>query len=133
MKELIPEEQLYFWVPAVCLALTVLGPLLVWVFRRSLRETREKTLTLRYAIFTGVTGLVLLAYWKVYNGLEDFYGLDSVKALGINLVIALALGMGLRFFFNRICPVADPSPPPRTSKARPAAPSSPRTARRRKV
>ena len=119
--------------PAVCLALAVLGPFLVWAYRRSLREPWERTLTLRYALFAGMVGLVLLAYWKVYNALEDFYGLDSVKALGLNLVIALALGLCLRLFFNRVCPVARPSPVPKASKARPAAPSRPRTARRRKV
>src|SRR4051794_4561028 len=41
----------------------------------------------------GLTGPVLLALWTAYNALEDHYGLDSVRALGINLALFVIVGI----------------------------------------
>ena len=41
----------------------------------------------------GLLGPAALGLWVIYNALEDHFGLDSVAALLINLVIFLAVGV----------------------------------------
>jgi hypothetical protein len=41
----------------------------------------------------GLSGLVALGLWTVYNAVENRYGLDSVRALLINLAIFVVVGL----------------------------------------
>ncbi len=56
-------------------------------------------------IAAGTCGPAALLLWRIYNGIEDRYGLDSVKALLINLglfvVVGLAAGRVLQWVWRR--------------------------------
>ena len=41
----------------------------------------------------GLLGPAVWALWRIYNAIEDHYGLDSVKALLINLALFVAVGV----------------------------------------
>jgi hypothetical protein len=43
----------------------------------------------------GLLGPANWLLWRIYNGIEDHYGLDSVKAMLINLALFAALGIGV--------------------------------------
>jgi hypothetical protein len=43
----------------------------------------------------GLLGPAVWALWRMYNAIEDHYGLDSVKALLINLALFVAIGVTL--------------------------------------
>jgi hypothetical protein len=51
-------------------------------------------------IFIGLLGPANWLLWRIYNSIEDHYGLDSVKAMLLNLslfvVLGLAVGIGIR-------------------------------------
>jgi len=42
--------------------------------------------------------------WAVYNGIEDYFGLDSVAALLLNLALFAAVGIGGGLLFRRLWP-----------------------------
>jgi hypothetical protein len=41
----------------------------------------------------GLLGPLIWLLWRVYNGIEDHYGLDSVRALLLNLALFAAVGI----------------------------------------
>jgi hypothetical protein len=41
----------------------------------------------------GLLGPAVWALWRIYNAIEDRYGLDSVKALFINLALFIVVGI----------------------------------------
>ena len=43
-------------------------------------------------ILVGLLGPANWLLWRVYNGIENYYGLDSVKAMLLNLALFAALG-----------------------------------------
>jgi uncharacterized membrane protein (DUF2068 family) len=93
MKELISESQAEWIVAGLCLAVFVLGAWGAWRKTRSTRPT----------IFFAALGPLLYALWRVYNAIEDHYGLDSVRALVINAVIILGAGVVLPFVYSAFC------------------------------
>jgi hypothetical protein len=52
-------------------------------------------------LLVGLLGPANWLLWRLYNGIENRYGLDSVKALLLNLAIfaalGVAIGIGLRY------------------------------------
>jgi hypothetical protein len=77
------------------LVLALIGPLLVatllLVFRnRPIVQQNRHHWTLVF-----LAGPLLLLLWKIYNAIEDHYGLDSVFALLLNAMIFLATSLVL--------------------------------------
>lgn len=91
MKELITEEQANQIVLALSILMT-LGSLGFGFFWNSRVEKSKRKLFWVNILISAVAGPVIWAFWQVYNSIENFYGLDSVKALGINFLIAVSLG-----------------------------------------
>ena len=91
MKELITEEQANQIVLALCV-LAVLASLGFGFIRNSRIEKKGKKLFWANILIAALTGPATWAFWQVYNSIENYYGLDSVKALGINFAIAAVLG-----------------------------------------
>src|ERR1043166_6687676 len=44
-------------------------------------------------LLLGLLGPANWLLWRIYNGIEDHYGLDSVKAMLLNLALFVALGV----------------------------------------
>lgn len=68
-----------------------------------LQRGRPSSVLLRGALLSGVLVLVFPA-WLVYNAIEDHFGLDSVAALLINLVLFALAGGGVGLALRRIWP-----------------------------
>jgi hypothetical protein len=101
MKELISEQQAEWIVTVLCLAVLFGGAALAWA----------KTKRARPAIFFGALGPWLYVLWRLYNLIEDHYGLDSVKALGINAILIIGSGIVLPFVYTAFCGRSVSTPP----------------------
>jgi hypothetical protein len=107
LKELISETQAEWIIAGLCLGLLVIGPIVAW----------KVTKTVRKAVFFAGVGPVLYILWRLYNAIENHYGLDSVKGLGISAVLIVGtLGVLLPLLYIRFI---DPSSPRQPSGPRP--------------
>jgi hypothetical protein len=99
MKELITEEQAGQIVLLLSVLVSTAG--LGFGFWKSRRPGGPDRLVWAQALLGALAGPVLWIFWRVYNAIEDAYGLDSLKALGINFFIAVGLGalFFLLYFF----------------------------------
>jgi len=93
MKELFSEQQVEWIVTGLCLAVLFVGPAIAWAQTRKVRP----------AIFFAALGPWLYLLWRIYNVVENHYGLDSVKALVINAVLILGSGVVLPFIYTVFC------------------------------
>ena len=77
---------------ALALATPVLA-LLAWgaLLSRGRRDVRHS----RGFWLAALAGPLVLVLWRVYNAIEDRFGLDSLAALGLNALIFLGLGLGV--------------------------------------
>jgi drug/metabolite transporter (DMT)-like permease len=83
MKELITLNQANQLMYVVLVAAPVIG--LVW---------GAATKRIKHGLIAGLLiGLANLALWKVYNGITDKLGLDTVKNLLVNLALFIAVGL----------------------------------------
>lgn len=83
MEELFSESRIEWIVRILCVALLVIAPWASWARTESKRQ----------AAFFATLGPLVYFLWRLYNAIENRYGLDSVKALAINA--ALIIGSGL--------------------------------------
>jgi uncharacterized membrane protein len=88
MRELVDAEQVgkLFLVLAVALPALGIGVGL-WYGRR---EGRRRGAL--YGSLVGLIGPLNLILWRVYNGITDAVGLDTVRNLVINLVLFVVVG-----------------------------------------
>ncbi len=93
MKELISEQQAEWIVTALCLVVLFGAAAVAWA----------KTKRVRPTLFFAVLGPWVYVLWRLYNLIEDHYGLDSVKALGINAVLIIGSGAFLPFAYTAFC------------------------------
>lgn len=95
MKELITEEQADQLILAFSILVTLssVGFGLFWNSR--VEKSKKKAFWTNIMIYI-LIGPVIWGFWQIYNSIENYYGLDSVKALGINFLIAV--GFGAIFF-----------------------------------
>lgn len=100
MKELISEQQAHQIV--VLLSVLVTLGSIAWAAWASRRKGADARRTWAYGWAFAALGPLLFALWVVYNAIEDHYGLDSVKALLINLVLFLIVGFAAGLVFRRI-------------------------------
>ena len=101
MKELITEQQAHQIVIALCV-LVSLGSL-SWALWESRRKAgKGPRLAWGYGIAGTLLGPLIFLLWTVYNAIENHYGLDSVKALLINLGLFLLTGILAVLVFRQI-------------------------------
>lgn len=100
MKELISEQQAHLIVIALSILVT-LGSL-VWAAWASRKKNSDARLVWTLGVSMAALGPLLFILWTVYNAIENHYGLDSVKALLINLVLFLVVGLAVGLVFRRI-------------------------------
>ncbi len=114
MRELITEEQADQIVLLLSIAVTLTS--LGHGFYRSSRavKSEKKQLWIHGGLFA-LMGPAIWVFWRyIYNPIEDYYGLDSLKALEINFFIAIGIGAvfsGLFYFVPRWMPGKKVSPP----------------------
>jgi hypothetical protein len=73
--------------------LAVLLPLLGISIGAALHFGRHRPGTLATGLLLGLLGPANWLLWRIFNGIEDHFGLDSVKAMLINLALFAALGI----------------------------------------
>lgn len=108
VKELITEQQADFIVMGIAILATVIS--LVWgmVQSRQLSKQAKKTLWAN-AILFAFAGPAIWIFWGIYNSIENYYGLDSVKALEINFGIVLAIAaffMAIHWLIDHFVPAS---------------------------
>jgi hypothetical protein len=89
MRELIDLTA----VERLFLALAVAVPVLAVTGGAMLQARGRQPGALRSGILVGLLGPANWLLWRIYNGIEDHYGLDSVKAMLLNLALFAALGV----------------------------------------
>jgi hypothetical protein len=95
MKELISEEQANLIILALSILVT-LASLAFAFYRNPGVPKNQRKLFWANALGCALVGPAIWLFWNVYNSIENYYGLDSLKALGINFLIVVGLGL---FFF----------------------------------
>jgi hypothetical protein len=89
VKELVTTEQAEHALRLAALLLPLAGVLagaLVGVWRRRLPGHA------RVGLLVGLSGPAAWLLWRMYNEIEDRFGLDSVKGLLVNLALFAAIG-----------------------------------------
>jgi hypothetical protein len=92
VKEIITEQQADWIVMGIAILATLIS--LGWGFYQSRQLLgRDKKAIWAEAILFAFTGPAIWIFWGVYNSIENFYGLDSVKALEINFGIVMGIAV----------------------------------------
>jgi hypothetical protein len=98
MKELISEEQAEMIVMWLAIAVTVFSlGFAAWRSSRIPKPVRK--LFWVYCLLVALFGPAIWGFWAVFNAIENHYGLDSLKALGINFLIAIGIGVAFAVLF----------------------------------
>ena len=110
MKELITEQQADWIVMGIAILATLIS--LGWGRVQSYKLSGQaKKRIWADAILFAFTGPAVWIFWGVYNSIENFYGLDSVKALEINFGIVMGIAIlfvAIHWLIYRLMPVAAP-------------------------
>jgi hypothetical protein len=91
MKELITEDQANLIILLLSIVVT-LASLAFGFYQPSKIEKSKKILHWVNSLLCAFAGPVIWVFWQVYNSIENYYGLDSLKALEINFFIAIGIG-----------------------------------------
>jgi drug/metabolite transporter (DMT)-like permease len=99
MGELVDLQAVEKWFRL----LAVILPLLGIAIGAALQFRSRRPGALVTGILIGLLGPANWLLWRIYNRIEDHYGLDSVKAMLINLALFAVLGItiGLIYRFSR--------------------------------
>ncbi len=89
MRELVDLAAVEWWFGILAVAL----PILAMGIGAALQFRARRPGTLAIGIALGLLGPINWLLWHVYNRIEDHYGLDSVKAMLLNLALFAALGL----------------------------------------
>lgn len=92
MKELISEEQADLIILALSILVTAAS--LAYAFYLQSRTPKaQRKLLWANALVGALIGPAIWVFWNnIYNPIENYYGLDSLKALKINFCVAVGLG-----------------------------------------
>src|SRR5437867_1862238 len=93
MRELVDLAAVEWWFGILAVAL----PVLAMGIGAALQFGARRPGTLAIGIALGLLGPINWLLWRVYNRIEDHYGLDSVKAMLLNLALFAALGLAVGF------------------------------------
>ena len=106
------DEQ---FISRLFVALIVATPALAVVgafIHRAVAHTLSRCAVVGWAL-VALAGPANFGLWHMYNGIEDYWGLDRVKPLLINLAIFIALGVAvglvLRVLLKQERPKTEPS------------------------
>ncbi len=95
MKELITEEQADLIVLLLSIGVILASFAYGFYQNPKVKKEQRKPFWAEITVY-GLFGPVIWIFWDyIYNPIENFYGLDSLKALKINLLIAIVLFAGL--------------------------------------
>ena len=111
MKELISEDQANQLVLIFSILITLVSLGFGYFWRSRIAKPKRKPFWAN-VVLAAFIGPVVWVLWLVYNSIENYYGLDSVKALLINWGLFVAVGLFLSFLFSAV--------PPRFSKSKKA-------------
>lgn len=103
MKELFDEQQMNAIVMAIAILATLVSIASGLYFSKKTKKVQRKNLLANTILFAFL-GPAIWLFWLVYNSIEDFYGLDSLKALGINFLIVTGISaafMAVHFMIGR--------------------------------
>ena len=89
MRELVDLAAVEWWFGILAVAL----PVLAMGIGAALQFRARRAGSLAIGIALGLLGPINWLLWRVYNRIEDHYGLDSVKAMLLNLALFAALGL----------------------------------------
>ena len=92
MKELITEEQAGLIVAFLCVVIT-LASLAYGGFMAKKAAKNDRKMLWANAFLFALLGPVTWGFWQVYNSIENYYGLDSLKALKINFLIVMGISV----------------------------------------
>jgi len=92
MKELISEEGANTVVLLLSISVT-LGSLAFGVYKNRGSDKGKKRLFWTQSVISALVGPAIWVYWGIYNSIENYYGLDSLKALKINFFIVLGFSL----------------------------------------
>jgi hypothetical protein len=103
MKELITEDQARQIIMILSVLITLASLSFGFFWQSRISKPKRKPFWAN-VILAAMIGPLLWILWLVYNSIEDYYGLDSVKALLINLGLFAAVGLLLSFLFSVVPP-----------------------------
>jgi len=92
VKELISEQQADWIVMGLSILVALIS--LGWGFyqNRKASDSSKKALWANSVLFA-LVGPAIWVFWGIYNSIENYYGLDSVKALEINFGIVIGIAV----------------------------------------
>lgn len=93
MKEMINEDQADLIIRILSILVTV-GALGAGAYFQSLHKRSFQKAIWAQAGVGALVGPAIWIFWNfIYNPIENYYGLDSLKALKINFFVALGFGV----------------------------------------
>ncbi len=92
MKELVTEEGADAVVLILC-GLVTLGALAYGFWKSPKARVPGKRVFWFQTALCALLGPVIWGFWKAYNSIENYYGLDSLKALKLNFFIAVGIAL----------------------------------------
>jgi len=107
-------------VGALFLALIVATPAAAvvggFIHRRLTKRTSRRAVALWSVV--ALSGPLNYGLWRLYNAIEDHWGLDRVEPLLINFTIFIFLGVAIGLVLRRLLrpKPANPEPPPANSE-----------------
>jgi hypothetical protein len=104
MRELVDLEA----VERSFAILAVLLPMLGLGIGAALQFGARRPKSLTRGLLAGLLGPANWLLWRIYNAIEDRYGLDSVKAMLLNLALFAALGIGIGLSIRMVTRSAGP-------------------------
>ena len=103
MKELITEEQADLIVLLLSIGVILVSFAYGFYQNPKVKKELKKSFWTEISIYA-LFGPVIWVFWDyIYNPIENFYGLDSLKALKINFCIAIGL-FGVLFLLVTFAP-----------------------------
>ncbi len=92
MIDFILNPRVAIWAGVILAIATPVAGAGVYVWRRKASPTLA-----RYPLFwiLSALGPLLAVLWMLFNAIENFLGLDSALALGLNLTVFSLIGIGL--------------------------------------
>jgi hypothetical protein len=109
VKELVTEQQCDWIVMGISI-LAVLVSLAWGIYQSRKLSGQAKKALWANAILFAFAGPAIWVFWGVYNSIENYYGLDSVKALEINFGIVVGIAVvftAIHWLISRFIPEAD--------------------------
>ena len=110
VKEIVTEQQCDWIVMGISL-LAVLASLAWGAYQSRQLSGQAKKANWANAILFAFAGPAIWGFWGVYNSIENYYGLDSVKALEINFGIVIGIAVvfsAIHWLISRFIPAAEP-------------------------